>query len=155
MGWSGYGLYDGDGTQTSHISFIKIAISSLSEDDIFEWMKIKKTSIPKKYLLNFKKGIPHILEKIKKPKNILRWDEYNAIDWQMLLALFVQNNLKVPHKVLVYGMLACHYLLGDHSANFDEPSKRRAVIKRFMKKVDSEFCSVAARKEISRIIKWI
>jgi hypothetical protein len=151
MGWSGYGLYDGDETQTCHIGFIKIAIPSLSEDIIFNFLKFRKTSIPNNLLASFKKGTPFILKKMKAP-NIIQWNEDNAIDWQMLLALFVDNNLIVPHKVLVYGMLACHYLLGEHSKDFNEPRKRRAAIKRFMKKVDSEFCSVRARKDIMHII---
>lgn len=68
----------------------------------------------------------------------------------MLLALFVDNNLQIPHKVLVYGMLACHYLLGEHSKDFNEPSKRRAAIRKFMNKVDDKFCSVKARKDIAK-----
>ncbi len=148
MGWSGYGLYDGDGTQTCHIGFIKQAIPSLSECDIFdEFIGLRKTLIPKRFLPAFKKGIPSILKKIKIP-NLTRWNEDTAIDWQMLLSLFVDNNLKVPHNVLIFGMLACHYLLGEHASDFSEPYKRRAVIKRFMKKVDDKFCSVKARKYI-------
>jgi len=152
MGWLGYGLYDGDGTQSSHINFIKTAIPSLSEEMIFNFLRFKKTLIPKDLLPAFKKGIPALLKKMKTP-NVLRWNEDQAIDWQMLLALFVDNNLSVPHQVLVNGMLACHYLLGEHSADFSEPRKRRANIKRFMKKVDSEFCSVKARKDILRFTK--
>ena len=149
MGWCGYGLYSGDGTQTCHIGFIKTAIPSLSEDDIFEFLKLRKTAIPTNLLPLFKKGIPSILKKIKTP-NAVSWDENIAIEWQMLLALIVDNNLMVPHKILVNGMLACNYLLGEHAQDFNEPSKRRAAIKRFMKKVDEGFCSVKARKEISR-----
>jgi hypothetical protein len=152
MGWFGYGLYDGDDTQTCHIGFIKTAIPSLSEDDIFEFLKSRRTLIPDSLVLRFRKGIPFILKKIKAP-NLARWNEDKAIDWQMLLALFVDNDIQVPHKVLVYGMLACHYLMGDHAADFNEPSRRRAALRRFMKKVDSEFCSVKARKEIYSFTK--
>jgi len=156
MGWFGYGLYDGDDTQTSHIDFIKRAIPSLSKDDIYEMLGSGETSIPNNYIAAFKKGVPAILKKMKAPKNMLelKWyDEDFAIDWQMLLSLFVDNNLSVPHDVLVNGMLACHYLLGDHAADFNYPGKRRASIKRFMKKVDSEFCTVKARKEIQKKLK--
>lgn len=149
MGWFGYGLYDGDCTQTCHIDFIKWAIPHLREDDAYDCLNSRRTILPEKYIKRFKKGIPHILGKIKTP-NLARWNEDLAIEWQMLLALFVDNNLKIPHKVLVYGILACHYLLGEHAKDFNEPSKRRASIKRFMKKVDSEFCSVRARQDISK-----
>jgi len=152
MGWFGYSLYDGDDTQSLHIDFIKWAIPQVSEDTIFGWLHYRKTKIPAGYFLQFRKGVPNLLKKIKAPKNKLNWNEDKAIEWQMLLALFVDNNLIVPHKVLVYGMLACYYLLGEHSADFREPSKRRAVIRRFMKKVDSLFCSVKARREISKYI---
>lgn len=150
MGWFGYGLYDGDETQTAHIDFIRQAIPYLRSDDVYDCLGSSRTILPQNYIKSFKKGIPNILKKIKTPKNILKWNEDLAIEWQMLLALFVDNNLMVPHKILVYGMLACNYLLGEHSNDFNEPSKRRASIRRFMKKVDSEFCSVKARKEIAK-----
>lgn len=149
MGWSGYGLYDGDETQTCHLDFIKTA-SNVSFDISFEWLGIKKTKIPSRYVKDFVHGVPLILKKIRAPKNIFKWNEDNAIEWQMLLSLFVDNNLIVPHKVLVYGILACHYFLGDHASEFDEPTLRRSAVRRFMKKVNNGFCSVKARQEISR-----
>lgn len=154
MGWSGYGLYDGDETQSCHINFIKWAIPSLNEEDIFDcFIGTRKTKLPKILTLSFKKGIVNILKKIRTPKNHFKWDEENAIEWQMLLSLFVDNNLKVPHIVLVNGMLASNYLLGEHASEFDEPTKRKATIKRFMKKVDENFCSIKARAEINRKLK--
>jgi hypothetical protein len=154
MGWFGYGLYDGDDTQTQHIDFIKRAIPSLSEDEIVDNMLgIKKTSIPEKYHVQFRKGIPAILKKIKAPKNLFKWDEDKAIEWQMLLSLFVDNNLSVPKEVLINGMLACHFLLGEHADDFNSPSRRRASIKRFMKKVNDNFCTVKARQEINKRLK--
>lgn len=149
MGWCGYSLYSGDGTQTSHYDFIKTAIPSLTDDDIGDFLLQSKTKIPQKLLPAFRKGIPAILKKIDSPKKIF-WDEDKAIEWQMLLSLFVDNNLKVPHKVLVNGMIGSFYLLGEHSADFTFPSRRRAVIRKFMKKVDEKFCTVKARKEIKR-----
>ena len=161
MGWSGHGLYDGDGTQTCHYDFINWA-TNIRHDIIWDWMG-RKTIIPERYRRDFIRGIPRIFVKMRAPfsgkrvgkssRRQLKWNEDLAIEWQMLLALLVDNNLKVPHDVLVYGMLACDYLLGEHSADFDEPTKRRAVIRRFMKKVDSEFCSVKARQEIARRLK--
>ena len=153
MGWFGYGLYDGDETQTCHLTFIKQAIPSLKSDDIFDMLGSRKTKIPQHLIPEFKKGIPNILRKIKFPRNILAWDEDNAIEWQMLLSLFVDNNLGIPRKILVRGMLANHVLLGKHAEDFNEPSRRRAAIKRFMKKVDAEFCSVKARQDISKVLK--
>lgn len=149
MGWFGYGLYDGDETQTLHIDFIKTAIPSLSKDyEIFEFLKVRKTLIPRDLILEFKKGIPSILKKIKNPK---KWNDDIAIQWQMLLSLCVDNDLIVPHDILVYGVLASYYLLRDHAEDFNEPHKRRATLKRFIKKVDDLYCSVKARKTISRL----
>ena len=152
MGWFGYGLYDGDDTQTCHLGFIKTAIPSLSKDEVYDFLGRRKTLIPVDLVPRFKKGIPSILKKLKAP-NLARWNEDIAIDWQMLLALFVDNNLQVPYKVLVYGMLACYYLMGEHAADFNEPGRRRAHLRRFMKKVDGEFCSVKARKAIYAFTK--
>lgn len=154
MGWFGYGLYNGDETQTCHLKFLCKAIPSLSEDEAFDCMKLNKTLIPKNLLSDFKKGIPLIFKGIKTP-NLMRWDEYDAIEWQMLLSLFIDNDIAVPHKVLVYGLLACHYLLGEHSSDFNEPNKRRAAIRRFMKKVDENFCTIKARKEVFKNIKYV
>lgn len=153
MGWFGYGLYDGDDTQTYHIKFIKTAIPSLSINDILEFLHFRKTKIPDNFIAEFKKGVPHLLKKIKTP-TMMKWTEDNAIEWQMLLSLFTDNNLIVPHKVLVYGTLANYYLLGTHAEDFSEPAKRRSTIRRFMKKVDTLFCSVKARKEILKRINY-
>lgn len=153
MGWFGYGLYDGDETQTRHLDFIKWAKVPLSEDKIFKFLKSKKTSIPEEYKVNFRKGIPALLKRIKAPRNCFSWNEDLAIEWQMLLCLFVDNNMSPPNKVLVYGTLASHFLLGNHADDFDFPSKRRAAIKRFLKKLDDYYLTIKARQEISKRLK--
>lgn len=150
MGWFGYGLYDGDDTQTRHIDFIKWAIPTLSDDDVFEYLEGKRTIIPKNLLPSFKKGIPSILKKMKTPKY---WDEYAAIDWQMLLSLFVDNNLKVPRIILINGMLASDYLLGEHAEDFNNPSMRKKCIKYFMNKVLTNFTTQTTKKALLKLLK--
>lgn len=145
MGWSGYSLYSGDGTQTCHYDFIHTAIPLVSNDQICDedWLGSNKTKIPKKYQAAFIKGIPNILKKIKVPKF---WDEDSAIEWQMLLSLFIDNKLKVPPYIINKGLQASNYLLSPsshHCEDFDEPSKRRAVIRNFIKKVSTHIGRVA------------
>lgn len=140
MGWCEYSLYAGDGTQTLHINFITDAIPSITNDEIFDddWFgKGNKTKIPKKYLDAFVKGVPNILKKIKAPRF---WDEYSAIEWQMLLSLFIDNKLPTPDLVLKNGLEATEYLLDPasrHCEDFNVPSRRRAILKNFIKKVNS------------------
>lgn len=133
MGWSGYGLYDGDGTQTLQIGFIEDAIPSLKKSDfIYEWMTSRGTKIPKEYLSTFKKGIPNIIKNIRSPKF---WNEDAAFEWQMLLALLVFNKIKIPKIVLSKGIEASEFLMEEHSQDFDEPYKRRATLRNFIKRV--------------------
>jgi hypothetical protein len=153
MGWLGYGLYEGDETQTRHIDFIKMAIPSLHEGHIMPMLGLKKTTIPKEYISSFKAGAPNILKKIKPPKNAFSFNEDKALEWQMLLSLFVDNNIKVPKNVLIYGTLASYFLMGEVASDFDEPAKRRSAIKRFIKKVDENFITVVARKEILKTVR--
>jgi len=133
MGWFGYGIYDGDDTQTQHMSFIKQAIPSLDKEEIFEFLLSKKTKIPQKYVHSFQKGIPNVLKKIKIPKNVFKWDEDNAMSWHMLLSLFINNNINPPDNVMLYGVLATYYLM-NFSKDFDKPSKRSAALRNFIKK---------------------
>jgi hypothetical protein len=153
MGWFGYGLYDGDGTQTCHINYINWALpdQEFSEDQIFDFLNTRKTKIPEKYRSAFRKGIPNLLKRVKLPKK--DWDEDSAIEWQMLLSLFVDSNFSPPKKVIVYGLLASHYLLGEHCDSFDQPGRRRAAIKRFIKKVTEKFSTAKAQKEIDKRLK--
>lgn len=131
MGWSGYGIYDGDGTQTDHINFLVWA-KCARQDTILDdgWLGYK-TIIPKDKISIFEKNIGLILKKMPKMKRV---NEFNAIQWHMLLALFVDNKLKVPQVVMDNGILATDYLCGDHAADFDNPQSRRKVLKYFIKK---------------------
>lgn len=49
------------------------------------------------------------------------FDEDSAIEWQMLLSLYLDNNLSVPANVKSRGISATKYLLSDHSDRFKEP----------------------------------
>lgn len=137
MGWFGYGLYDGDGTQTCHIEFIEVAIPSLKNDDdmIFSFLKNKKTVIPDKYKKEFIKNSYNILKLKSLNNDVNNWDEDDCINWQMALSLFVDNCLVVPEKIHLYGLLASHFLKDKYCDDFDFPNKRKYTIKRFIEKV--------------------
>lgn len=133
MGWFSNGIYGGDETQTCHLNFIKWAKLGVHEDEYYEWMKINKTVIPKEYRKLFLKNIDLVLKKIKTPKY---WTEISAIDWQMLLALFVDNDIKPPRVVYKNGIIGTVYLMEEHASEFDVPSQRRRVLKNFIKKTN-------------------
>jgi len=146
MGWSGYGLYDGDGTQTCHYLFMERA-GWKDEDAIGDAMtytrrrggKTKLTNEMKEVLAN---NIDKVLKKMPKPTKFGFRKEHNAIDWQMLLALFVDNKLLPPKLIIDNGILATEYLLGSHSDSFDEPYKRKAALRRFIKRVNKLYNGV-------------
>lgn len=145
MGWSGYGLYDGDGTQTCHYLFMEQA-GWKDEDAVGDAMtytrrggKTKLTNEMKEVLAN---NIDKVLKKMPKPTKFGFRKEHNAIEWQMLLALFVDNKILPPKSVIYNGILATEYLLGSHSDSFDEPYKRKAALRRFIKKVNKLYNGV-------------
>ena len=135
MGWGGYTNYSGDGTQTWHYDFIKWSGVKVSDEEIADddWLGLIKTKIPEKYLEAFIAGIPKILKKMSRSKF---WNEDSAIEWQMLLALLLDNNI-MPEKIIFdKGIEGTKYLLGEHSSDFNNPSARRRNLRNFIKKAD-------------------
>lgn len=132
MGWISYSLYGGDDTQSCHYNFIKWSGLKISDDEIYEnCMKAYKTKLPHWGIETFKNGIPKILKKMPKCKH---WSESNAIEWQMLAALLVDN--RIYHKeILKKGIAATEYLMGEHAADFNNPSARRQALKRFISRI--------------------
>ena len=137
MGWAGYGIYDGDGTQTCHYTFIKWS-KCATESDVFdeEWLTYRKTKIPKNKIANFKRNIKNVVVKMPKIKKF--WDEYKAIEWQMLLALLLDNEIKPPSIIKRNGILASEFLMGEHASEFDKPAIRRRVLRNFIKRAKSK-----------------
>lgn len=135
MGWGGYGLYDGDGTQTCHYDFLIKSGAAKNDDEIYDndWLQYKRTVIPKDRINIFKNGMNKILKKKKTP---MWWDEDKAIESQMLLSLYIDNKIKPPKIVKKLGIEATKYLMGNHASDFDNPSARRAVLRRFIEKVN-------------------
>jgi len=134
MGWFGHGIYDGDETQTRHYDFIKWAKIEKDEDILYEWIGMRKTKIPKHKLYLLSKNYELIIKKIGKiPKY---WNEDNAIEWQMLLSLFIDNCVKAPKIIYDAGILASEYLLSDYAEEYDYPSRRRRALRNFIEKAN-------------------
>lgn len=134
MGWHGHGIYDGDETQTQHYIFLKLAGITLNEEEENSLLGRRKTTIPKQYIPLFKKNLPKVIAKMHK-KKVESWDEYDSIEWQMLMCLLMDNKIKMPATVKKNGIIATEKLLYDGYADeFDEPSKRKAALKRLLKK---------------------
>jgi hypothetical protein len=130
MGWGGYCIYCGDGTQSCHYSFVEWAKIGMDSNDVMDYMN-QKTILPKNKWELFQKKINKVLKKMPKARF---WDEYNAIEWQMLLALYIDNKTKPPAKIRKRGIEATEFLLGEHSSEFDKPQNRRRVLRNFIKK---------------------
>jgi hypothetical protein len=134
MGWCGYSLYSGDETQTRHIDFCEWA---KIEPNISEnWLELNKTKIPEPYRTLFQQNLSLVIKKMPAFKF---WNEDMAIEWQMLLSLLIDNNLKIPNKVFEQGITATEFLLGEHCDDFTSPSKRRAVLRYFIKKATKAY----------------
>lgn len=133
MGWCGYGLYAGDGTQSCHFDFIRLMKISDNDDEIFEkFMLYNKTKIPKDKQPLLRKNYKLVVDKM--PKRFR--DEDDALLWQMLLSLYVDNNVKPPKIIFDNGIKATQFLLNDpnHVPEFDKPSARRRCLKAFIER---------------------
>lgn len=136
MGWGGYGMYDGDGTQTCHYDFIRWAKISRSNEEIGEWLKYRGTKIPKDKVHLLTEHVDLILKKMPK---VAYWNEDKAITWQMLLCLYLDNGVVPPSaQITDLGVQATKYLMGDHADEFSEPSRRRRALRNFLKRVESK-----------------
>ena len=133
MGWFGYGIYDGDETQTCHYAYLHWAKVESNERKIDKWLTLSGTILPedKRHLLV--KNYNLILKKLKKPKF---WDEESALEWQMLLTLFVDNNLAAPDPIYDNGVQATEFLMDQHAEEFDSPKKRKNELKKFLTKAE-------------------
>ena len=138
MGWGSYHIYGGDGTQTRHYDFLKWAKVSRDDEEIQEWLGLRKTKVPKDRIFKLTENIDLILKKMPKEKKHLdNYDqEDNAIEWQMLAALFLDNKIKVPEKVYEMAKKSTEYLMGEHASCFDCPGTRRAILRRFIKRLE-------------------
>lgn len=138
MGWTGYGIYDGDETKTRHINFLQWA--GWKDDDSLEEVVLnnRKTKLtpPMKECLN--KGLDKVLKKMPKLSNKKLGDSFFveewAIEWQMLLALFLDSKLSPPKVVLENGIAGTEILMKDHADGFDYPGLRKARLRAFIRK---------------------
>jgi len=67
---------------------------------------------------------------MKKPRF---WDEDSALKWQMLLSLFLDNNIKPPKMILETGIEATEYLIEKSCCDFHNPSARKRALSNFIK----------------------
>lgn len=138
MGWFGYGIYDGDETQTEHCDFLKWAKIGRDDDERSEYFGNKGTILPLDLRERLIKNTPLILKKMPKvPKSKFHmFDEYSAITWHMLLALFIDNQIVPTKEIFEKGINATEYLMGEHADDFNSPYKRRKKLKEFIAKAE-------------------
>lgn len=142
MGWWGFGIYDGDETQSCHEEFLKRAgYKERNRGEISEFFfKKNKTNLNKEAKILLIKNFQKVLDKMPKiiqseiTKNVYFKDESDAIEWQMLLALCLDNKIKPPKLVKDNAILATEYLLYYHADSFTDPSGRKTNLKRFLSK---------------------
>ena len=164
MGWCGYGIYDGDDTQSRHHDYLKYlkVVSKKTEDDVYDWMSVNRTVIPKEKRHLLTDNAPLLIEKIK--KEIKRWlvddGEYSALAWQMALALYLDNRVRPPKEILERGIEGTNWLMGKHASEFNEPCKRRRALRNFLKRVERIGLPLAKKRkeakktEVSNRVKY-
>ena len=135
MGWFGYGMYDGDGTFTAQLYFLELAgISQDRIDDYYAPMKKIKLSKEDKEL--FTKKLDKV---IKNWKREMRKDGYNkedtGLEYMMLGDLMINNQIPIDLFLIADIVVNTKLLLNEHCDDFDYPAKRKATIKRFLKKL--------------------
>jgi hypothetical protein len=136
MGWFAHDVYGGDGTQSCHYDYLKwtLGLTKKHDDMIGEWLIYKGTKIPIEYIEKFKQNIPKLVKKLPKLKKF--WNEDLAMDWQMALSLFLDNNIKPPKIIYDNGITATEFLMEDHARDFDNPVNRRYHLKKFIKRAE-------------------
>lgn len=134
MGWFGYCTYCGDETQSMHHSYLVWAgvVKKKDADDIFGMMESGKTILNEGQRKIFAANWIKIWKKLKLPPNY--WNESNALDVQMLAAIFVDNKMEMPIALYKQLELAIGYLLLEHPRDFDKPEYRRKSLRSFLKR---------------------
>ena len=145
MGWSGYGLYDGDGTQTCHIMFMERAgYKEKHDDEFFDILNPDGTVLTAEMKKILRQNINKVLVKMPKlSKSVATNNQYfkeedDAIEWQMLLSLYLDNNMKPPKIVRDLGIYATESLIDKWSDNFNNPGARKRVLKNFIKRASKK-----------------
>lgn len=141
MGWFGYGIYDGDSTQTCHLDFLKRAGCKKKYSEIIEsFFKTNKTTLDKQTINLVINNIDKIISKMPKviqsniSNSVYFKDESDAVEWQMLLSLCLDNKIKPNELIKQNGIFATEYLLHYHADSFTSPSARKANLRRFLSK---------------------
>lgn len=164
MGWFGYGIYDGDGTQTCHYDFFDwakiradIKDGHRRSDYFGEFLTTKGTILPKEDWDIFVKNINLVLKKMPKSNYKSQYIdmECSAIEWQMLLSLFVDNKTKAPEIVYKNGIEATKFLMGEHASDFDKPSVRRKTLKNFIVKAEKNQFPLMVVKLPGKRERWL
>jgi hypothetical protein len=147
MGWTSFGIYGGDNTQSQHYEFIKNACIFKDDDQIFDCFKQNRTVVPrdKRHLLivNYNKIVKKIKSNIK--------DEYDALSWQMLAALFLDNQVRLPVSLKKKAIEATNYLIENSCDEFISPSRRRENLRKFLRKVCSSQISYSKFSKVKGI----
>jgi len=162
MGWWGYGIYDGDDTQTCHINFLKnsginietdFIRSDAFDDKVYHWMSSRGTRLPSEVMQDFVKNIDKVLKKMPKLyRGHFRHDD-DAIEWQMLLSLFVDNKTVPSKEIYEMGVSATNYLMGEHADAFNSPGIRRKSLRNFLKKAENIYKGKKPQKKSGKTKK--
>lgn len=132
MGWAGYGIYDGDGTQTCHYAMLNV-LGISCDDEIFRYMG-EKTVVSKEKQHLLTENVDKLIAALPDCEQFQ--DEYEAIEWHMALALYLDNDICPPKQILSRGIEAVYYLMGEHADNFNEPARRKQKLRAFLKRTE-------------------
>jgi hypothetical protein len=124
----------GDDTQTRHYDYIRWSKIERNMDLICDWLTLSGTILPPSKRSLLKKNYKLILAKLKKPKF---WDEESAIEWQMLLSLFMDNEVKPPKIIFATGIEATQYLKEKCADDYNSPAARKKALNKFIKSAHS------------------
>lgn len=157
MGWSGYGVYDGDGTFSTQMSFIENAKAGKKVDrDVVVQLKNGKESetwsLSDKDILadaellkiyqNFEKAAKktldvRFLEKGADFNRLLKNTHYDVEDklvpLTMVADFFLRHKAKMPEGLLNAAIKATEAMIdSEHTKDFDSPTKRRNALKKHL-----------------------
>lgn len=161
MGWSGYGLEDGDGTTSCAQNFLikakilnkdaETLVTRQGEHDVFD-LQAKDYDLTdedlaklyKKYKTVLRTEVPASLLRganleavCARPQHNAYYEETILVPIQMMAQIFLASRAVLPRDLLGLAKEATQALIqSDHTKAFDRPARRRKVLEAFLDTLD-------------------
>lgn len=141
MGWFGHGKYDGDETESTQMAMVEVAYGKTNIplrngkilDESWHWKVGQECLAPEVVDWVFSKW-----DKVWKTCiQDRRRQEAHDLNVMMAADFFMNHGVALPDGLRQKAQHSIENLLGEHASDFNSPEKRRRVLRRFQKKLDT------------------